>query len=308
MTISSHSIFRWRLAQVSCHLVVALVVLVVIGGATRVMEAGLACPDWPLCFGTFLPYQQMNVQVFLEWFHRLDAFFVGIALIIQMVLAFYRRSELPSWVPWLCGGFLLLVVFQGGLGALTVLNLLPSVIVIAHLACALFLLVGVSALSQRLICSSNRLAPLPWRVLATLSLASVIAQSLIGSRMSTIWAFQRCIDHGQSCEWLDLHRFSALAVTIFILMFIISAIFSDNWSRRQWPFLLSLLVLLVIQITLGLFSVALELSEPLVTVAHQLVAALLVALLAALTFRSPQDLETNFSIKNNPSVLDPSHG
>ena len=28
--------------------VVAVIALVVIGGATRVMEAGLACPDWPL--------------------------------------------------------------------------------------------------------------------------------------------------------------------------------------------------------------------------------------------------------------------
>ena len=27
--------------------------LIVLGGSVRVMNAGLACPDWPLCFGEF---------------------------------------------------------------------------------------------------------------------------------------------------------------------------------------------------------------------------------------------------------------
>ena len=49
--------------RLSSHLVVALVALVAVGGATRVMEAGLACPDWPLCYGTLLPGRQMNIQV-----------------------------------------------------------------------------------------------------------------------------------------------------------------------------------------------------------------------------------------------------
>ena len=47
--------------------------LMAVGSATRVMNAGLACPDWPLCYGQLIPSQQMNLQVFLEWFHRLDA-------------------------------------------------------------------------------------------------------------------------------------------------------------------------------------------------------------------------------------------
>ena len=84
MTPSIPPIYR-RLGGVTSHLVVAVIALVVIGGATRVMEAGLACPDWPLCFGTLLPGRQMNLQVFLEWFHRLDAFVVGVALLVMAI-------------------------------------------------------------------------------------------------------------------------------------------------------------------------------------------------------------------------------
>ena len=91
MACSSGWPIRRRLAQLASHLVVALVALVVIGGATRVMEAGLACPDWPLCYGTFLPGRQMNLQVFLEWFHRLDAFVIGVALLVQLGAAWWWR-------------------------------------------------------------------------------------------------------------------------------------------------------------------------------------------------------------------------
>ena len=51
--------------KLGTHCVLALIALIVIGGATRVMEAGLACPDWPLCYGTFLPLNHMNLRVFL---------------------------------------------------------------------------------------------------------------------------------------------------------------------------------------------------------------------------------------------------
>ena len=132
------------------QLVVALIALVAIGGATRVMEAGLACPDWPLCYGSLLPAKQMSLQVFLEWFHRLDAFFVGIGLIVLLAMALIDRDQLPRWLPWVSGLALLLVAAQGALGALTVTQLLRFDIVSAHLATALLLVALLSGTAQML--------------------------------------------------------------------------------------------------------------------------------------------------------------
>ena len=112
MNSPSLSTIQLRLAQLAAHIVVALVALVVVGGATRVMEAGLACPDWPLCFGSFLPGHQMNVQVFLEWFHRLDAFLVGMGLLLQLGLAFIWRSHLSRWHLWTYLSLVFLIVLQ----------------------------------------------------------------------------------------------------------------------------------------------------------------------------------------------------
>lgn len=110
---------NWPLRLVpllTAHLVVALVALVAIGGATRVMEAGLACPDWPLCYGVLWPGRQWNLQVFLEWFHRLDAFLVGVALLLLFALSLRFRTRFPGWLPWTSGLALALVAVQGGWG------------------------------------------------------------------------------------------------------------------------------------------------------------------------------------------------
>ncbi len=309
MAFTPSPLIRWRLAQLASHLVVALIALVVIGGATRVMEAGLACPDWPLCYGTFFPGHQMNIQVFLEWFHRLDAFVVGIALCVQLGVVWIWRLALPGWLPLASAFLVILVSVQGGLGALTVVQLLPSGVVTAHLGLALTLVAAVSGLTQCLLSSSrDSSSPLWWRFMSGASLLLVMAQSVLGGRMATEWAAQRCIAQGQVCEWLHWHRFSAIPVASFVIMFIVISFLAGGWSRRQWPFLLVVFLLVLAQISLGLLVMHLGLAIPFVTVAHQLVAALLVAFLSALTFRSPGSPSSYLPLIQDFSSLETCHG
>ena len=302
---------RRRLAQLASHLVVALVALVVVGGATRVMEAGLACPDWPLCYGRLLPGRQMNVQVFLEWFHRLDAFVIGVALLVQFGAAWWWRRQLPGWLLPCSAGLVLLVVLQGGLGALTVLQLLPSGVVTAHLGLGLSLVAALSGLSQVLLVDGTRLvasAPWWWRLLAPLSALAVGAQCLLGGRMATSWASKRCLEAGQACQWLSWHRTAATPVAALVVVFVVVALLAGGWSRRQWPLLVSVAVLVMVQVGLGVFTLRLGLSQPLVTIAHQLVACLLVALLAALSCRRPLMATDPVHPGLESSSLEPCHG
>ena len=301
-------LIRWRLAQLGSHLVIALIALVVVGGATRVMEAGLACPDWPLCFGTFLPGKQMNIQVFLEWFHRLDAFLIGIALLVQFFISLFFRSNLPRWLPWIYGLLVLLVFFQGGLGALTVLNLLPSVVVTAHLILALALVALMSALTQRLLDPNGTPAPVWWKIMGFCSLAAVFTQCLVGGRMATTWSSQRCLSVGETCQLFDLHRLVAIPASVLVLSFVIVSLIVGGWARSQWPLLGFVFLLLVVQISLGILSAHFGLNEPLLTVGHQLVAVLLVASLSALSFRRPLILDSKIVEFGDQTFMEICHG
>lgn len=284
---------RAVLGALSAHLLVALIALVGIGGATRVMEAGLACPDWPLCYGSLLPGRQMNLQVFLEWFHRLDAFVVGVGLLVQASVSWWWRRELPRWVPWLSVAALLLVAVQGGLGALTVTLLLPFSVVTAHLVTALLLVALLSACTQVLLHESSTSArPLassrgwfnvawPWLIGAVALLA--LGQCLLGGLMATQWAAGRCLSSGEGCGWLLAHRLGARPVAVAVL----AAAALVLWRRPPERLLGALAALAVLaQIALGVMSLRLTLAVPAVTVAHQLMAAFLVAVLAALFSRS----------------------
>ena len=299
---------RFRLGQLAAHVVVALIALVVIGGATRVMEAGLACPDWPLCYGTLLPGRQMNLQVFLEWFHRLDAFFVGIVLITQFFLSLYWAKFLPKWLPWTYGLLTLLVSFQGFLGALTVLQLLPSLVVVAHFAVALMLVAIMSGVTQQLLSPGKSIFP-PWiRTLGFLTLFSVISQSLLGSRVATSWAAHRCLDFGDSCNLLDLHRSIAFPVSVLVISFVIILFTQRDVFFNQWPYLLAITFLVISQILLGVFSIHVGMSEPILVVGHQLVACLLVACLSALNFKGRGIEGSSQSIFVTESSLETCHG
>jgi cytochrome c oxidase assembly protein subunit 15 len=268
------------------HLVVALVALVVIGGATRVMEAGLACPDWPLCYGVFLPGRQMNPRVFLEWFHRLDAFLVGIALLVLLTLSVWWRRQLPAWYPWASTFALALVAVQGALGALTVSGLLASSTVTAHLATALLLVVWISALDQFLPEGSLPKAPPAWWFpLPVISLVLVFSQCVLGGAMASQWAVDHCFQSGDLCEWLLLHRQLALPATLSVAVMAAASILSPSIETRIKTQALVAISLVGLQVSLGLLTLRAQLQAPLLTIGHQLVAALLVAQLSALCGR-----------------------
>ena len=280
------------------HLVPALIALVGIGGATRVMQAGLACPDWPLCFGTLLPGRQMNLQVFLEWFHRLDAFLAGLALLALGVVSLLRRRELPRWLPLMAGLALALVIVQGGLGAFTVLGLLDASTVTLHLLTALVLVFLISGTHQALLATADHassgqspvdsiaLLPFWWIPLLALSTLTLFSQCALGGAMASRWAASLCLEGGVGCRWLLLHRLGAWPTLVVLVLPALASLALPPAERTLRLLAWLPAVLVPCQVGLGVMTLRLELSEPLVTVSHQLLAALLVAFLGALWGRS----------------------
>jgi cytochrome c oxidase assembly protein subunit 15 len=294
---------------------VALVALVVIGGATRVMQAGLACPDWPLCYGSLLPGGQLNLQVFLEWFHRLDAFVVGVALLVLAAASVLARQRLPAWLPPASLAALLLVAVQGGLGALTVTRLLAAPLVTAHLATALTLVVLLSAVHQALVTSPpvgghtrESLVTAPasppsrwWLPLLLLALTLVFVQCLLGGSMASTWSAERCFTAGEGCQWLWRHRLVARPAALLVVVLVPASWALPAHQRWQRWAALAAALLVAGQVVLGVTTLRLGLTVPAVTIAHQMVAALLVALLGASLGRSLLQ-------PSSPATPVPSHG
>ncbi|WNZ23646.1 heme A synthase [Leptolyngbya sp. NK1-12] len=272
----------WKIA-------IATFLLMAIGSATRVMNAGLACPDWPLCYGTLFPGQQMNLQVFLEWFHRLDAALIGITTIGLVGLTWWHRRVLPAWTPWMALLALGLILFQGVLGGLTVTELLRFDIVTAHLGTALLffatlLVMGTLLLPYRPTGTAGRL---PWVSLTAASL--IYLQSLSGGLVGSRWALHQCLLVSQLCSVMNTHLIGVVPASIATLAVVILARRTPALQPqlRQLAHLIGGLLLL--QVLLGLATFRLHLQVELLTVSHQAIGAALLGTLVCFTVLSLRD-------------------
>lgn len=262
---------------------IATLLLMAIGSATRVMNAGLACPDWPLCYGQLVPSAQMNLQVFLEWFHRLDAALIGLSTLVLMGLAWWNRQELPNWLPWATTGAFTLILVQGLLGGLTVTELLRFDIVTAHLATALLFFTTLVVIFTLLMPYQGTSVggSLSW--LSGIAGLFVYGQSLLGALVASRWALHQCLANSDLCLVINAHIMGIVPPTLATLILAIKA----SKTPGLHPLLRKLgslgAVLVVLQIIIGVATFRLHLQIEPLTVAHQTVGATLLGTLVAFT-------------------------
>jgi len=262
-------------------------VLLIAGGLVTSNDAGLAVPDWPLSYGTWMPPMVGNIVY--EHGHRLVAAFVGLLTVIVAVWLWLREPR--RWVRRLGLAALAAVIAQGVLGGLTVLFLLPRPVSIAH-----------ASLAQIFFCLMVSLAFVTgpgWRPdrpktedtgepplvdLAAVTTLAIFAQLILGAA------------YRHSALGVLPHLVGAAAVTILVIRTVkrvrLRHAAQDTLRRAAWL----LASLLTLQLVLGVAAylarlAAADASQPVptmvvLTVAHLAAGALLLATGVTLTIHS----------------------
>lgn len=219
--------------------------LIVLGAGVRIADAGLACPDWPLCHGELVP--SFNFQIFMEWIHRAIAMGAGIlALLISvLVWADARLRRLVGLWTLVC---LILFGIQAWLGRQTVIELLRAEMVASHLmggysllALNLFILGRLKRDLNGEILKIDGIS-LKLRFFAFLMVILSFVQAILGGTVSSHYAGMACPDF-PTCNgswWPDfvgpvgiqyLHRLGAYTVFIASLVFCLLARFHPVLKR-----------------------------------------------------------------------------
>ena len=245
--------------------------LIFAGGLVTSTESGLAVPDWPLSYGMFFP--PMVGGIFYEHGHRMVAAFVGF---LTVILATWTSLKEPrGWVRWLGIGALLAVIAQGTLGGLTVIYLLPTPVSVAHamLAQTFFCLTIAIALftspdwKRGLPFAGERNGSPSLPLLCGMTTAAVYLQLLLGALMRHTksglaipdfpLAFGGIIPPFESSGILIhfSHRVGAVMVTCMVSWTLIRIASGYRQHSRLLRPIVAMAALLVVQITLGAFTV-----------------------------------------------------
>ena len=214
MTAMIEGAQRRRLRQLlalSLAGVLFTVAVILVGVFTRLVDAGLGCPDWPGCYGRLVVPDESRAlahtpeapleafKAWVEMVHRYVASALGLLVIALVALGAPLRRHADY--PWGVSLALLAVILvQGAFGAFTVtLKLWPQVVTL-HLLGGLAVMLLFLWLHLRLRrCDRGRLAPggvvAPRRRLTPLwglAVALLVGQLALGGWVSSNYAGIAC--------------------------------------------------------------------------------------------------------------------
>lgn len=302
MRNSAYNVWLHRFAKFVAG---ATFILIFIGGLVTSTDSGLAVPDWPTTYGQFMfsfPLSQMVGGIFYEHGHRMVASLVGMLMVILAVWLWLKEPR--RWVKRLGWLALLAVIMQGLLGGLTVLFLLPTAISVGH-----------GALAQIFFCLTISLAlvtskewqqppakitdaqrpPLP--TLTSVTTAAVFIQLILGALMRHTksglaipdfpLAFGRIIPPFDSAKIAIhfSHRVGALVVSTLVIWTVARIIKYYRGEKKLYRPAVFLAGALLLQLTLGAFTVWTQ-KDVLITTAHVATGALILGTSLFLALRT----------------------
>lgn len=274
--------------------------LMLLGAGVRTMDAGLTCPDWPLCFGKLVP--KYHFGVYLEFAHRVIAGLVGILYMFFFVKV-WRKKEFSKIRLLSCVGLFFLIA-QIIMGGLTVLKLLEAYIVTLHLSLAAAFLLTLVFIQKILTTkaekafklNTNRVAKM-FRGLTIGGILFVFLQIVLGGLVASTYSGLVCIDfptcNGEFFPTMVgpiaiqmLHRFGAYGIATLVFGLFMLAIFcykKIGLRRKQRVIATQIFFLVATQIYVGVMNLKL-LMPALLSVFHLALALTILILFTQLYF------------------------
>lgn len=198
-----------RFRRLGILTVAAVYCLILIAGAVRATGSGMGCPDWPTCFGQWIPpvhvsqlpenYQQIYAErgyadtefnatkTWIEYSNRLTGVLIGILIFLTMLASRHFRFT-DRQVTRLSVAAFLAVVFQGWLGSRVVAsNLHPGIITLHMLLAQAIVATLICAVmrSQRDVINGEGLERLPasFKKIMMIAMGMTLLQMIMGTQV-----------------------------------------------------------------------------------------------------------------------------
>ncbi len=259
--------------------------LIFVGGLVRVSGSGLGCPDWPKCFGRWVPPTSIEqipahidptafniVLAWIEYGNRMLGVIVGLSIIIMTVIAvLYFRSN--SKILYSALWSLFLVGANGGLGAIVVSSVLNPFIVSLHMILALFLVSVLSygTIESYKLINLNKFSNILLSKKISISLIAlwglIVIEILLGTGIRTnielIAIDNPLYSKGQLLDALNSYKYlhSVLGFSLLFLSIYLCYLFRDDFLGLSKQLIYFIFGMILFQIFLGELMIFFELPQ-----------------------------------------------
>lgn len=263
-----HVIRRWVIATFLLTFFV-----IIAGGVVRTTQSGMGCPDWPRCFGRWIPPTDASqlppdyekylrkqdidhtfnaLHTWIEYINRLSGALLGVFAIIQVVLLFSKRQSHRRSFR-LAMAFLTIVILTGLFGAVVVKLNLAHLSISVHLLFAILLTQIQLAL---LLSIDNKLFSIPvnrkLKTIVYIFLLVLLIQSVAGTMVRMyVDDISKALDYERRDTWLLAKPFDFLLHRSFSWIVLAFALLV-SWYGRNMPAVRSLLFGLTVLVVLNM--------------------------------------------------------
>jgi len=243
------SVKQWVLAT----LILSFLVIIA-GGIVRTTQSGMGCPDWPRCFGQWIPptnaselpadfEKYLRVQdidhsfnvyhTWIEYFNRLLGVLLGVFAIIQLYAIYPKRQKLRNAYN-LAKAFLVIVILTGLFGAAVVKLNLANISITVHFFFALVLSQVQLALYMNIKGRLNKkTAGIRARRALVILLVILLIQCALGTGVRMyIDDISKTLHYKQRDAWLAGSPMSFIIHRGFSILVLFSALFVSNYVRK----------------------------------------------------------------------------
>lgn len=261
----------------------AVYFLILVGASVRASGAGMGCPDWPTCFGSWIPptseaqlpanYQEIYavggaeaqfnvVKTWTEYLNRLTGVTIGLLIFLTAIYSWLvRRHDKAIMLASIAAFFM--VAFQGWLGAKVVSSNLQAGMITLHMLMALAIvgtLLFALARARRGIMMAESVRGIDARFEKSLYivLGLTVVQVSMGTQVREMIDFLNHVQGADRSSWIDalpwffyVHR-SFSAVVLFSNLWLgYILVKSLGWQHTLTRLTVAMIGVIVLAVTSG---------------------------------------------------------
>ena len=280
-------------------LFIMVFLVILAGGVVRMTQSGMGCPDWPTCFGKWIPPTSVDqlppdfekylktqdidhtfnvYHTWIEYINRLLGALLGVFIFIHFLWSFSKFRKTNRQIVYISLFLLIAVGFQGWLGKKVVDANLATVKVTIHMLVALFiaalplLIINKLGVAERI---SNRFL----KIVSVSVFVLILFQIILGTQVrEQIDEISKLLQFKQRVLWIErldnvfiLHRSFSWLIAASCLFLWWKARSFDVLQKNSLTILISVFATIILGVVMAYFDIP-ALAQPI----HLLMAGILV--------------------------------